>query len=86
MLWICLYSCAHKILILSYADKKKEGMTRDAYTQSSTFPSLSSSNLSTILTPSIIEISTKLSQDSLNSEDNKTKLEKEVSARFFSLS
>lgn len=61
-------------------------MTRDAYTQSSTFPSLSSSNLSTILTPSIIEISTKLSQDSLNSEDNKTKLEKEVSARFFSLS
>ncbi|XP_050906550.1 uncharacterized protein LOC127120182 [Lathyrus oleraceus] len=62
-------------------DKKKEGMTRDAYTQSSTFPSLSSSNLSTILTPSIIEISTKLSQDSLNSEDNKTKLEKEVEGK-----
>lgn len=53
-------------------------MTRDAYTQSSAFPCFSSSNLSTILTPSTTEISTKLSQDSLNSDDNEIKLEEEV--------
>ncbi|XP_058773266.1 uncharacterized protein LOC131647386 isoform X2 [Vicia villosa] len=62
-------------------EKKKEGMTRDAYTQSSTFPCFSSSNLSTILTPSTIEISTKLSQDSLNSDENEIKLEEEVEVK-----
>ncbi|KAL5080443.1 hypothetical protein RYX36_008864 [Vicia faba] len=62
-------------------EKKKEGITRDAYTQSSTFPCLSSSNLSTILTPSNIETFSKLSQDSLNSNDNEIKLEEEVEVK-----
>jgi len=58
-------------------------MTRDACTQSGTLPSLSSSNPSTNLTPSIVEMSTN--EDSLNSDDNKTKSDEEVSDRFFSL-
>ena len=68
-------------LDLIYAEKKNEGMTRDACTQSGTLPSLSSSNPSTNLTPSIIEMSTN--EDSLNSDDNKTKSEEEVSDRYF---
>ncbi|WJX72564.1 hypothetical protein P8452_56430 [Trifolium repens] len=57
-------------------EKKNEGMTRDAYTQSNTLHCLSSSNPSTTLTPSIIDISTN--EDSINSDDNKRKSEEEV--------
>ncbi|XP_045818189.1 uncharacterized protein LOC123910944 [Trifolium pratense] len=57
-------------------EKENEEMTRDAYTQSSMLHCLSSSNPSTTLTPSIIEMSTN--EDSTNSYDNKTKSEEEV--------
>ncbi|KAK2366209.1 hypothetical protein QL285_079617 [Trifolium repens] len=57
-------------------EKENEGMTRDAYTQSNMLHCLSSSNPSTTLTPSIIEMSTN--EDSINSDDNKTKSEEEV--------
>ncbi|KEH25329.1 hypothetical protein MtrunA17_Chr6g0457141 [Medicago truncatula] len=57
-------------------EKKNDGMTRDACTQSGTLPSISSSNPSTNLTPSIVEISTN--EDSQNSDDNQTKSEEEV--------
>lgn len=67
-----------------YVEMKKEGMTRDACTQS-TLPFLNSINNSTILTPSIIEMTTKLSEDSTNSDDTKTKSDEEVSARLFFL-
>lgn len=65
-----------------YAEKKNEGMTRDACTQSGTLPSISSSNPSTNLTPSMVEMSTN--DDSQNSDDNQTKFEEEVSDKFFS--
>ncbi|KAG4911903.1 hypothetical protein JHK82_052490 [Glycine max] len=58
------------------SEKGKEGMTRDAGTQS-TPPSLVSSNPSTDLTPSIIKSPIKLSEDSLNS-NTKTITEEEV--------
>ena len=66
-----------------YAEKGKEGMTRDAGTQS-TPPSLVSSNPSTDLTPSIIKSPIKLSEDSLNS-NTKAITEEEVCVRFFLL-
>ncbi|KAL9323742.1 hypothetical protein ACSQ67_008599 [Phaseolus vulgaris] len=56
-------------------EKGKEGMRRDAGTQST--PYLSSSNPSTDITPSIIKRPITLSQDSLNS-NTKTVTEEEV--------
>jgi hypothetical protein len=64
-----------------YVEKENEGMTRDAYTQSNMLHCLSSSNPSTTLTPSIIDISTN--EDSINSDDNKRKSEEEVSGGIF---
>jgi len=65
-----------------YSEKGKEGMRRDAGTQST--PYLSSSNPSTDITPSIIKRPITLSQDSLNS-NTKTVTEEEVCARIFLL-
>ncbi|KAK7381111.1 hypothetical protein VNO78_33635 [Psophocarpus tetragonolobus] len=60
-------------------EKGKEGMTRDAGTQS-TPPSLSSSNPNTALTSSTIKRPKKLSEDSLNSK-TKTITEEEVEVK-----
>ena len=65
-----------------YAEKGKEGMTRDAGTQST--PPLVSSNPKSDLTPSIIKRPIKLSEDSLNS-NAKTITEEEVCVRFLLL-
>ncbi|XP_061364368.1 uncharacterized protein LOC133307821 [Gastrolobium bilobum] len=61
---------------LHIPEKKKEGMTRDAGTQS-TPPYLSSNSSSIALTPSIIERSMKLSEYSLSS-NTKSNSEEEV--------
>jgi len=64
-----------------YAEKKKEGMTRDVGTQS-TPPYLSSSSPSPASTPSIMERSKPQPEDSPNS-NAKTKSEEEVLSHIF---
>ncbi|TKY46542.1 hypothetical protein E2542_SST28586 [Spatholobus suberectus] len=66
-------------LQLHIPEKGKEGMTRDAGTQS-TPPYLSSSNPNTDLTPSIIKRPIKLSEDSVNS-NTKTITEEKVEVK-----
>ncbi|RDX61609.1 hypothetical protein CR513_60144 [Mucuna pruriens] len=71
-------TCTQEEVALQFniPEKRKEGMTRDAGTQS-TPPSLSSSNPIIDLTPSIIKRPIKLSENSLNS-NTKTITEEEI--------
>ncbi|KAG4975949.1 hypothetical protein GmHk_13G036643 [Glycine max] len=73
-------SCTQEEVALQFhiPEKGKEGMTRDAGTQST--PPLVSSNPKSDLTPSIIKRPIKLSEDSLNS-NAKTITEEEVEVK-----
>ncbi|KAG4969599.1 hypothetical protein JHK85_036020 [Glycine max] len=73
-------SCTQEEVALQFhiPEKGKEGMTRDAGTQST--PPLVSSNPKSDLTPSIIKRPIKLSEDSLNS-NAKTITEEEVKVK-----
>jgi len=73
------------LFVSLYAEKKKEGMTRDVGTQS-TPPYLSSSSPSPTSTPSIVERLKTRPVDSPSSNSNaKTKSEEEVCTNFFSI-